>query len=229
MPAGFRVGPPRPSVAPDLIARYAAIPVANICDACHRLFGGVRLRPLGPARMTGPAMTVRTAPGDNLMVHKALQIALPGSILVVDASGGLGNAIIGERMAEIAVHRGLAGIVINGAVRDAEALKVLSIPVFAAGITARGPYKNGPGEINYPIAIDGMVIESGDLIAADEDGVVCVPHRDAADVCVLAERKMRAETENSPLKESRAWIDESLRRLGCEIDPAYQAPQAAAG
>jgi RraA family protein len=217
MPVGLRIGTDRPEVSADLVARFAAIPVACISDSMRRMVaGGAKLRPIGKAKFVGPALVVKTAPGDNLMVHKAITMAKPGWVLVVDAGGDLTNAIIGERMVEVAANRGLAGIIINGAIRDADSLRHHALPVFAAGITHRGPYKNGPGEINYPIAIDGMVIESGDLIAADDDGFVCVSIRDAAEVCTAAEKKHLSETSNSPVDEARAWIDETLNRLGCE-------------
>ena len=131
--------------------------------------------------MAGPALTVKTRPGDNLMLHKALDLAEPGDVIVVDAGGDLTNAIIGEIMSGYAASRGLGGIVINGAIRDAGALRRASFPVYAAGVTHRGPYKDGPGEINVPIAIDGMVIEPGDLIVGDEDGVLVRPLRRGAD------------------------------------------------
>ena len=221
MSVGLRIGASRPEVSAELVERFAAIPVACISDSMRRMAaGGARLRPIGTARMVGPAIVVKTAPGDNLMVHKAIAMAKPGSVLVVDAGGDLTNAIIGERMVAVAADRGLAGIIINGAIRDADALRQHALPVFAAGITHRGPYKNGPGEINFPIAIDGMVIESGDLIAADDDGFVCVALRDAAEVCIAAEKKHLSETSNSPVGEARAWIDETLTRLGCEYPEA---------
>jgi regulator of RNase E activity RraA len=165
--------------------------------------------------MCGPAFVVKTAPGDNLMVHKALSLAKPGDIIVVDAGGDLTNAIIGERMVTVAHERKLAGMIINGAIRDADTLKHHTMPVFAAGITHRGPYKNGPGEINFPIAIDGMVIESGDIIIADDDGFVCVPIRDAAAVCTAAEKKFEHETNTPPGSDGKS--DDVLRALGCEF------------
>ncbi|MFB9950499.1 RraA family protein [Rhizobium puerariae] len=225
MTPGFRVGASRPSVNLELVARYQNIPVACISDSIHRLSaGGSRLRPMGTSRMVGPAFVVRTAPGDNLMVHKALDIAPAGAVLVVDAGGDLTNAILGERMVRIAAARGLAGIIVNGAIRDYDILRIHPLPVFAAGVTHRGPYKNGPGEINYPIALDGMVIESGDLIAADEDGIVCIAYRDADEVCEAAERKARHEAENAPEQEDRGWIDKALHDLGCAMDTEYSLP-----
>jgi regulator of RNase E activity RraA len=227
MSVGFRIGPARPMADERLLQRFKDIPVANISDSMNRLVaGGARLRPVGAARMIGPAFAVKTAPGDNLMVHKALDIAPAGSIVVVDAGGDLTNAIIGERMVAVAAYRGIAGLIINGAIRDADALKVHPLPVYAAGVTHRGPYKNGPGEINYPIAIDGMVIESGDIIVADDDGFLCIPLRDAEAVCIAAEKKFHDETTKSPVTESRAWIDEALCRFGCEISSEYAVLKA---
>lgn len=218
MAVGFRIGADRPTTDGALIDRFARIPVACISDSMRRLVaGGARIRPIGKAKMTGPAFVVKTAPGDNLMVHKAIALAKAGDILVVDAGGDLTNAIIGERMVTVAHEKGLAGFIINGAIRDADTLRTYDFPVFAAGVTHRGPYKNGPGEINYPIAIDGMVIESGDVIAADDDGFVCIPIRDAAEVCAAAEDKFAQETNNAPTLEGGDKADDKLRALGCEF------------
>ena len=203
--------------------RYLEVPVANVSDCMARMTaGGARLRPMhGSGRMAGPALTVKTRPGDNLMVHKALQLAVPGDVIVVDAGGDLTNAIIGEIMVGDAMRRQLGGIVINGAIRDAAWIKVGSFPVFAAGVTHRGPYKDGPGEINVPIAIDGMVIEPGDLIIGDDDGLLCVPYAetqallDAANHKQAIEAKMVADIAAGTY--SAPWIDETLKRLGCPV------------
>ncbi|MEI0548560.1 RraA family protein, partial [Klebsiella sp. 72742] len=111
--------------------------------------------------LCGAALTVKARPGDNLMLHYAIDSAEPGDVIVVDAGGDLTNALIGEMMVAYAVKRGVAGIVIHGAIRDAGSIKAGDFPLFAAGVSHRGPYKDGPGEINVPIAIDGMVIEPG--------------------------------------------------------------------
>ena len=203
--------------------RYLEVPVANVSDCMARMSaGGARLRPMhGSGRMAGPALTVKTRPGDNLMVHKALQLAVPGDVIVVDAGGDLTNAIIGEIMVGDAMRRQLGGIVINGAIRDAAWIKVGSFPVFAAGVTHRGPYKDGPGEINVPLAIDGMVIEPGDLIIGDDDGLLCVPYAetqallDAANHKQAIEAKMVADIAAGTY--SAPWIDETLKRLGCPV------------
>jgi regulator of RNase E activity RraA len=142
--------------------------------------GGPRLRPMhkgGP--LAGPALTVKCRPGDNLMIHKALTLAQPGDVIVVDAGGDLTNALFGEIMVATRSSIGVAGVVLNGAVRDCEEIGRGDFPLYAAGVTHRGPYKDGPGEINVPIAIDGMVIHPGDLILGDADGLLCVPFDEA--------------------------------------------------
>ena len=174
---GFRVCNRAHKVDESWIEKFRQLPVANGSDVMSRMTaGGAPLRPFytGP-RMVGAAITVKSRPGDNLMVHKALDIAEAGDVIVVDAGGDLTNAIIGELMVAHAVQRGLGGIVIFGAIRDSEELIAGSFPVFAAGVTHRGPYKDGPGEVNVPIAINGMVITPGDLVCGDADGFLSVP------------------------------------------------------
>jgi regulator of RNase E activity RraA len=171
--------------------------------------------------MAGPALTVKTRAGDNLMIHKALLMAEPGDVIVVDAGGDLSNALVGELMLSHARAIGVVGVVINGAVRDSAWIRNNTFPVFAAGVTHRGPYKDGPGEINVPIAIDGMVIEPGDLMIADDDGLLCVPFDHAAAIYTAAKTKHEAEerTLASTLAgklDPKTWVDETLRRLGCE-------------
>jgi len=221
---GFKVLKRRRAVPAELALQFIGVPVANVSDCMSRLFaGGSRLRPMHSGRpMSGPALTVRTRPGDNLMIHKALQMAAPGDIIVVDAGGDLTNAVIGELVVGVAIQRGLGGFVIDGAIRDARALREGDFPVFAAGITHRGPYKDGPGEINVPIAIDGMVIEPGDLIIGDDDGVLCVPFDHVQSVLAAARKKADAEAvtakEIATGQRDTAWIDATLKRLGCVIE-----------
>ncbi len=221
---GFRIAKRTRKAPADMVARFRALPVANISDCMSRMIaGGTRLRPMHAAGvMAGPAITVRSRPGDNLMLHKALDLAEPGDVIVCDAGGDLSNALIGELMVAHAIKRGLGGMVINGAVRDASAIRAGSFPVFAAGVTHRGPYKDGPGEINVPIAIDGMVIEPGDVIVGDVDGVVAVPFAAMLEVLKATEAKNAAEEKSmAEIKagtSDRSWIDATLRRLGCGIE-----------
>lgn len=221
---GFRILKRRRHVASELVDRFRAIPVANISDSMSRMSaGGASLRPLHSGGvMAGPALTVKTRPGDNLMVHKALDLAIPGDVIVVDGGGDLTNALIGELMITHAQARGVAGIVIYGAVRDSNWIRQNQLPIFAAGISHRGPYKDGPGEINVPIAINGMVIEPGDLIVGDDDGVVSVPIESAEEIYAAAHKKHLAEAKKMAAiqqgADDRSWIDATLKRLGCAIE-----------
>jgi RraA family protein len=222
MAAGLKILKRMRAAGPDMTAAFRALPVANVSDSMQRLTAaGPRLRPMhAGGGMTGPALTVKAPPGDNLMLHKAIGLAQPGDVIVVDAGGDLTNALLGEMMLMQAEKRGVAGIVINGAIRDAATLRGQGLPVFAAGVTHRGPYKNGPGEINTPIAIDGMVIEPGDLMLGDDDGVLCVPFADLAAVLKGAQAKFDAEQVQMANIASGAydagWVDALLRKLGCE-------------
>ena len=219
---GFRILPRARKVDSAVAERFRALPVANVSDVMARMTaGGPRLRPMhAGGAMAGPAFTVKTRPGDNLMVHKALDIAEPGDILVIDAGGDLTNAIIGELMLAHAVHRRLGGIVIDGAVRDYAVIRAQDFPVYAAGVTHRGPYKDGPGEINVAVSLDGMVIAPGDLVIGDADGLLCVPYDAVETVYRDARAKHEAEEKQMPAivagRGDRAWVDAALQRLGCE-------------
>lgn len=221
---GFRVLPTPRRVDAQWIEKFRELPVANISDVMARMSaGGASLHAMhAGGRMVGPAVTVKSRPGDNLMVHKALDIAEPGDIVVVDAGGDLTNAIIGELMVAHAAQRGLGGIVIYGAIRDSEEIGAGDFPVFASGVTHRGPYKDGPGEVNVPIAIEGMVIEPGDLICGDADGLLAVPFDQVPEVHAAASKKHEAETrqmENIKAgRNDRAWVNATLERLGCKIE-----------
>ncbi|MCH1881912.1 RraA family protein [Agrococcus sp. ARC_14] len=199
MTPGFRVLTRTRAVSPEIAAAYLEVPVATVSDSMRRLTaGGSTIRPMhSGSTLSGPAFTVRTRPGDNLMVHLALDLAAPGDIIVVDAGGDLTNAIMGELMVLHAAQRGIGGVVINGAIRDSAELAQQSLPVFAAGVTHRGPYKDGPGEINVPIAIDGMTIEPGDLIIGDADGILAVPFDHAESVLTAARAKLASEERSA--------------------------------
>jgi len=205
------------------VAKFRTLPVANVSDVMARMTaGGARLRPMHSGNaLAGPAFTVKTRPGDNLMIHKALDMAEPGDVIVVDAGGDLTNALIGELMIGHAAYRRLGGIVINGAIRDAEAIRAGDFPVFAAGVTHRGPYKDGPGEINVPIALDGMVIAPGDLMLGDADGLLSVSLAEVETVYAAASAKHAAELKQMAAiaegRNDRAWVDAALAKLGCEI------------
>lgn len=212
------------AVSLELARQFLGVPVANVSDCMSRMTaGGVRLRPMHDGSpMAGPALTIKTRPGDNLMIHKALKLAQPGDVIVVDAGGDLTNALIGEIMVGEAKRKGFGGIVINGAIRDSAVLRKDGFPVFAAGVTHRGPYKDGPGEINVPIAIDGMVIEPGDLIIGDDDGLLCVPYAQAEQLLAAAHKKQEIEAvmvaEIADGTQNNDWIDAALRRIQCAVE-----------
>jgi regulator of RNase E activity RraA len=213
------------AVSERTVQAYNGIPVANISDCMTRMTAaGPRLRPMHKSGyLAGPALTVKTRPGDNLMIHKALTMAQPGDVIVVDAGGDLTNSLFGELMVTTAIKRGVAGVVLNGAVRDSDIIGQGTFPHYAAGVTHRGPYKDGPGEINVPIAIDGMVIQPGDLIVGDADGLLCVPYADVEEVLAAVRKKMELEKKtlediaNGTLDTS--WIDATLQRIGCDPEP----------
>lgn len=222
MAIGFRINKRTRKVDEQTVARYRDIAVANISDSMSRMtHGGPRLRPLHSGGvLAGPAMTVKQRPGDNLMVHAALNRAQRGDVLVVDAGGELTNAVMGELMLAHARQIGMAGVVIYGAVRDYGWIRNNDFPVFAAGVTHRGPYKNGPGEINATIAIEGMVIEPGDLIVGDDDGLICVPYADTETVYQAANAKQQGEAKTMAAIKAgtndRSWVEAALKAANCE-------------
>lgn len=170
------------------VARLAALPTANIADAQDRLGVATGIRPIwGSARTAGPAYTVLTRPGDNKTVIAALDDAQPGDVIVVDGGGDITRALIGDLIGARARRLGLAGFVIDGAVRDADTLAEIGLPVFARGVTPAGPFKHGPGRLQRPVSIGGVVVSPGDLVIGDADGVVIVRADEADAVLTEAE------------------------------------------
>ena len=221
MTIGFRILKRKKKVALDIAKEFLTLPVANVSDSMWRLTaGGSRLRPMHKSgQMAGPALTVKSRPGDNLMLHKAIDMAEPGDIIVCDAGGDLTNSLMGELMLAHAIKRGVGGFVLDGAVRDVEAFLEVNLPVFAAGVSHRGPYKDGPGEINVSVAIDGMVIEPGDLVIGDWDGVLSIPLDDVESILKKTNEKQAAEAVDMAKIEAgewdRSWVDKTLKDRGC--------------
>lgn len=208
----------RPSRA--VVERLSKLPTGNIADVMGRFRSmDAGIRPVdAKMRLCGPAVTVMTRPGDNLMCHMAMEIARPGDVVVVNTGHGVYAAVWGELMTHTAMAAGIAGLVVDGAVRDASELRVLGFPVFARAIVATACDKDGPGEINVPIACGGAVVMPGDIVVGDEDSVVVIPREWAAEVAGLAEAK--AAEERARIAEIAAGqvfmpsIRESLRRKG---------------
>jgi len=182
-PTGYRINPRNDGLGSELIEAFRAIPVAVAGDCLGRNIGARGLHVYHgdlSLKLCGPAFTLRVRPGDNLMVHKALMMVQPGDVLVIDGAGDVSQAVIGGLVRTTALRVKLGGIVIDGAVRDLEELAEGILPVFAAGHTHRGPSKDGPGEINVPIACAGLCVMPGDLMLGDADGVLAVPQADVA-------------------------------------------------
>lgn len=222
MTLGFRIRPVTTRVDPALCARAAKLPAANIGDVVNRMQtmrGGFRAFG-GRIVVAGPAFTVKARPGDNLMLHRAIDLAAPGDVIVVDAGGDLGIATTGELMLGWAARRGIAAVVVDGAIRDAAMLGEMEIGVWARGITPSGPYKDGPGEIGCPIACGGQVVMPGDLVMADEDGVVVIPLADAEATIAAAEAHQAKEQAAQAAIDAgtweRDWVAAALRAKGCE-------------
>lgn len=185
-------------LTPELIEAYRNTSTATISDNLARLPGTPGLLPYhrhGDRVMVGRALTVWTRAGDNAVIHQALGQLQPGDVLVVDGGGDESRALVGEIMAAIARSRGAAGMVIDGAIRDAAVIGNDDFPCFARAVTHRGPYKSGPGHINVPVSIAGMVVNPGDLIVGDADGVVAVNPAQATEllVAVLAQEEKERE------------------------------------
>jgi 4-hydroxy-4-methyl-2-oxoglutarate aldolase len=216
---GFRVHGPwsRPDAA--MLEAFKNAASAQVADSMSRLGAmDAGIRPVwNSPRIIGPALTVWCHTGDNLMVHKALSIAVPGDILVINTQGNVVNSPFGELLATSAVKIGIRGLIIDGTVRDADALEAMKFPVYSRGLCPNGCNKDGPGEVGGVIACGGVAVRPGDILIADRDGITVVPLSDAAEVAkrsaekVISEQKRTAEIEKGVLV--RPEIDEQLRTL----------------
>lgn len=216
---GFRVRAPWPRPTPTVLSAFGDASSAQVADCMSRL-GAMDsgIRPIWRApRAIGAALTVWCHSGDNLMLHKALSLAHPGDIVVMNTQGNANNAGFGELLATSALKLGVRAVIVDGMVRDADALETMHLPVYARGVCPNGCNKDGAGEVGAIIACGGVAVRPGDVIIADRDGVTVVPLEDAAEVAALAqaqierEQKRLAEIEKGVL--TRPEIDESLRKL----------------
>lgn len=221
---GFRVKRDFRRVLFDAEALFADFGVPDISDHLNRLYAvdaSIQCLSGGDRRLVGHACTVKVYPGDNLMVHKALDIAKPGDVIVVDAHGSRQNAVLGDTISMKAIHRGIAGFVIDGYVRDLTAIRALDFPVFARGDMPIGPLHRGPGEINYPVCCGGVAVCPGDLVIAERDGIVVLPIDCIPDLVERLNRhgeRMAGYLENVRKGIfSNAWVDRLLDSTGCPI------------
>ena len=173
---GITHNPPPPTVDPGLLAPFQDFPTATISDCLDRMAVLHGLRPFHrQARLLGRAFTVRVRAGDNLAIHQALEQVSRGDVIVVDGGGDTSRALVGEIMKAIAESRGVAGFVIDGAIRDTDAFAGSDFPCYARAATPRGPFKIGPGAINVPVSVGGWTVSPGDVVVGDADGVVTFP------------------------------------------------------
>jgi regulator of RNase E activity RraA len=194
-----------PSADPDLISALKQIPVALLSDQLQRNRGSTGLRPYHqPAPLAGTAVTVRTRAGDNLAILRAFDICRPGDVLVIDADGDIANALVGGIMTFYAASIGVAGMVIDGAIRDVAEIRERPFPVYARGVNHRGPYKDGPGAINVPVSAGGMAVCPGDLVVGDQDGLIVLSREEAPAVIEKALlQKQKEEATMQAIREGR--------------------------
>jgi regulator of RNase E activity RraA len=211
---------PRTEPSIDGINALRGIPTTVISDVLGRTLVANGIHPMNrsPISVCGNAFTIKLHVADNLMVHKALQLVQAGDVMVIDVEGDLGCAVIGEVLMSIAKTRGVLGIVVDGAVRDIDAFEEHGFPCWAKGVNLRGPLKEGPGSINVPISIGGMIVHPGDIILGDSDGVIAVSPSQAIEAARLGHEKVKQEKEMLKTIQagqySAPWVDELLTKKG---------------
>lgn len=192
----------------------------NISDGLNKFYSmDCGIHQMFPcSKFAGPAVTVKVRSGDNFMLHKALEIVKPGDVLVVETQGCNAYAVCGDLMVSCMDKLGVVGIVVDGAVRDIATLREIGMPVFARGTVCGAGDKDGPGEINFPVACGGVVVNPGDLVMGDEDGVVVVPKNDIEEVIEGANKKLDIEAkrreEISGGKYVKSGLDDFMRSKG---------------
>lgn len=225
MGLGFSIRPLPPALGAAQREQLARCSVSQLADSTGRVqaSGSSLAARHDGARLVGCAVTVRTRPGDQLMVQKALDLARPGDVIVVDGGGFAGQALVGEIMATLAARRGLAGFVVDGAVRDVAFLRMQSLPVFSTAVCPRGPSRAGPGEMNVAVSVAGVTVQPGDIVVGDADGVAVIPRDELASVLEAAEALRGKEDLALRQAESgtldRSWIDAALQAGGCNYHP----------
>jgi len=221
---GFRVFTRIPRPPRALVEALGELETTHITDGMSR-FGGMEaaIRPADPGmRLAGPAVTARVPPGDNLMVYKAIEVAQPGDVIVIEARGFTTVAHWGDLTSKIARELRLAGMVTDGSVRDLRGICEVGLPVFSRpAVTPNGARKNGPGEVNVPVAVGGVPVLPGDIVIGDANGVVVVPRADAE--VVLEKARAVAASEVNKIEQIRAgqcipdWLPGTLQQMGCEV------------
>lgn len=198
--------PSAPQADPALIAALMKLPVALLSDNMHRNTGSVGLNAFHkPHPMVGTAVTVKTRGDDNLAILRAFEFCRPGDVMVIDADGGLKNAVVGGILSFYGATIGLNGMVIDGSIRDVAEIAERTFPVYARGVNHRGPYKDGPGAINVPVSIGGMAVNPGDIIVGDQDGLLAFPQSIAAELIKKAEAQHAKEEATMKAMREGTW------------------------
>lgn len=219
---GFRiqqlVSRPDPIVV-EALGQFDTPSISDLMNRLYTLAPGIHSMTHPSLPIAGPALTVKVYPGDNLMVHKSLDVAEPGDVIVIDARASTMTAVLGDLISTKARHRGIAGFIVDGFVRDLAAIQALGdFPVYARGVTPIGPLHRGPGEINYPVSAGGVVVHPGDVVVGDVNGVVIVPRDTAPDL--LGQLQMQSEAAAAYYAAvargdfSNDWVDSILNQNG---------------
>lgn len=193
---GFRICQDFSRPDTELMEGFRNIPTSNINDEMNRMFNmSAAICPINHVKsFVGPAFTVKVPIGDNLMIHKAMDMIRPGDVLIVDGAGAEDRSLAGEIMMTFMEKKGVAAVVVDGSLRDSDALSQMNMPIYCRAITPQGPYKNGPGEIGLPVSCGGLVVFPGDIIVGDPDGIVVIRPDDAKEVLLAAQKKVNGET-----------------------------------
>lgn len=233
MSVGKRIYLQRKMPDPELVEAFKSIPASNTADVMGRSCAmNPRIKLVSSPKaqmMAGPAYTVKCRAGDNLTLHAALNFCHEGDVLVVSNEEDDTRALMGEvMMAYLYLTKKVAGIILDGPIRDIDEIGKWDFPVYCTGTTPGGPYKEGPGEINVPISCGGISVNPGDIILADPDGVICIPRKDAAQILVEARKFQEADEKKLIAARNgtanRAWVEKSLNEKGFEIiDGIYEA------
>ena len=207
-------------VSADVVRQAAQYQPAILADvngrrgALHGRIGALRPR----MKLAGPALTVDVRPGDNLMIHAAMALAKPGDVLVIDGKGDQTAALMGTIMMNACRQLGIAGVVIDGAVRDSLEIDEMDFPVFSVGTNPNGPTKQVSGRIGHPVTVGGVTVHPGDFVIGDADGVVVVERARIESLLPLAARKVADENARIAQikqgKTSASWLEAALRTAG---------------
>jgi regulator of RNase E activity RraA len=211
---------PRQAAFVEGIAALTGLATSVVSDVLGRTVGAVGISPVNKSAvaMCGNAVTVSVRSGDNLLIHKALQMLQPGDVLVVDGGGDVSRALFGEIMMSVAKSKGAVACVFDGAIRDVDAFETHQFPCWARGINMRGPLKDGPGKINVPVNIGGMVVNPGDVMLGDSDGIIAINPKIALEAARLGKEKEAVEKATIQSiwdgSYNDAWVDASLKQKG---------------